>query len=693
MDTIGVVLRNRYEIIARIGTGGMSSVYLARDRMLDSLWAVKQMKNEHSEVPDAIKVEVELLSALAHPAIPRIVDRVAQGGHDYVVMDYIEGVSLGDIIREGGAADESDIVNWSKQLCDVLIYLHTRAARQPIIYCDLKPDNIMLTPSGRICLIDFGAARKPGAPDNQSAAIGTKGYAAPEQYLDGSRILDVRTDIYAFGATLFYLAFGHTPRSSPPNFLNPREISSTYSEGLGWIIQVCCQENPVERYLSFDQVLRDLCQIERLNRGCRRRMKRHLRLFIASLFVSLVAALCVFIGAEKMEINRREEYVRLLNWGKIAEQDGNRRAAAAHYHLAIGCEPDDHEAYVLLYQALLPEPTDEDFTAKTKEAIDELRKHYLDNRMSVKFQDPRLAWLIAKGCLKVNDPVYSSFALDYLAIIESSDLIIQGLPDDSEIKAYSLIASYLSDSVQKTDFALFSEALNQLEAVSASPSMRVDEQLENYFLLIRLYITYSNHLTDAWTRIDEIAEQAKTLIDEHQDSTDMAFDQIVDLYQTVASAQANRGLAAWDRDEKKKRFENSLKWFGCLDDLKVELNALSLVKKGDVLYALYELQDLDESSDFEQQSWKYELLNEAISCYEAATQTQPDSFQAHVNLTRSLIQKEEVHSRRRGDFTEVLEAFQKVEDIMNVKEGRLISIELNQYKSLKTQVERLCEED
>ena len=693
MDAIGEVLRNRYEIIARIGKGGMSSVYLARDRMLDSLWAVKQMKNEPSEISDNFNKEVELLAMLAHPAIPRIVDRVEQGGHDYVVMDFIDGVSLGEIIREKGPEDAVDIVNWSKQLCDVLIYLHTGAARRPIIYCDLKPDNIMLTPLGRIFLIDFGAARRPGAPDNLSAAIGTKGYAAPEQYLDGSRILDVRTDIYAFGATLFYLTFGHTPRSPPQDCSYSREINSTFSEGLVWIIQACCQENPGKRYLNFDQVLRDLCQIEQLNRGYRRRMKSHLYLFIVSWLVSLLAALCVFIGAERMQMTRREEHALLLNRGKIAEQGGDRRAAAAHYHLAISGEPDDHEAYMLLYQALLPDPTDENATVKTKEAIDELRKHYLDNRWSIKFQDPRLAWMIAKGCLEVNDPVYSSFAREYLLIVEESDLIAQGVLDDAEVKAYSLIAAHLSGSLLNMDFALFSEALNQLEAACGSPTMRVDEQLGNYFLLIRLYITYSNHLADVWTRIDEIAEQAKTLIDEHQDSADMKFNQIVNLYQTVASAQSSRGFAVRDRDEQRMRFEKSLKWFGYLDDLKVELNALSLFKKGNVFYALFELSDLDESSDSEHESCKFELLNEAISCYETATLTQPDYFQAQVSLTRSLLEKEEIHSPWQGDFTAALEAFQKVEEIMDDKEGRLTSIELNQYKSLKTQMERLCEGD
>ena len=179
LSAIGTVLRDRYELITELGKGGMSTVYLAKDRNLDSYWAVKQVKNSSSVDIDAFKKEVELLSSLSHSDIPRIVDRIEVNDDFFVVMDFVDGTSLGKKVLTEGPLPEDHVVEWEKMLCDVLDYLH-HAKANPIIYRDMKPDNVMLTQSGRIKLIDFGIARECRHGEKQTgASIGTRGYAAP----------------------------------------------------------------------------------------------------------------------------------------------------------------------------------------------------------------------------------------------------------------------------------------------------------------------------------------------------------------------------------------------------------------------------------------------------------------------------------------------------------------------------------
>ena len=148
----------------------------------------------------------------------KILNKIGQGGMSVVidgdgsfliVMDYIEGRHLESVIREYGAQDQADVIEWAKQLCDVLSYLHSR--KPPIIYRDMKPSNVMLRPDGKVMLIDFGTAREfKESSVADTTCLGTQGYAAPEQY-GGHGQTDARTDIYCLGATLYHLLTGHNP--------------------------------------------------------------------------------------------------------------------------------------------------------------------------------------------------------------------------------------------------------------------------------------------------------------------------------------------------------------------------------------------------------------------------------------------------------------------------------------------------
>lgn len=234
MLEIGSVLDGKYKILNKIGQGGMSVVYLAMNEKANKQWAIKEVRKDGKQDIEVVKqnliAETDILKKLSHPNLPSIIDVIDAEDSFLIVMDYIEGNSLSHAIKEGGAQPQAYVVEWAKQLCDVLGYLHSR--KPPIIYRDLKPANIMLQPNGEVCLIDFGTA-KEFMNDNveETSCLGTRGYAAPEQY-GGRGRTDARTDIYCLGATMYHLVTGRSP-AEPPYEMKPiRWWDPTLSSGL-----------------------------------------------------------------------------------------------------------------------------------------------------------------------------------------------------------------------------------------------------------------------------------------------------------------------------------------------------------------------------------------------------------------------------------------------------------------------------
>ncbi len=218
------LLNQRYRIIGLLGQGGMGAVYKAEDILGKKLIAVKEMSQselhspeEISEATEAFKREAFLLARLQHPNLPRTYDHFTAIGRLYLVMDFIEGETLEKHLEKAknGHLPVDEVLKIGINLCDVLNYLH--AQQPPIIFRDLKPGNIMLTPDGGLYLIDFGIARlfKPGQ-SSDTKALGSAGYAAPEQH--GRAQSDERTDIYSLGATLHQLLSGDDPSQTPFQF-------------------------------------------------------------------------------------------------------------------------------------------------------------------------------------------------------------------------------------------------------------------------------------------------------------------------------------------------------------------------------------------------------------------------------------------------------------------------------------------
>ncbi len=224
----GTVLQGRYEILEVLGVGGMGAVYKARDRRfegIERICAVKEIFSDLSpaalqESVNSFNREAQILATLNHPAIPKVYDYFTEGQRSYLVMEFVEGKDLETILREtSGFLPVEIVVDWALQLCDVLQYLHSHKPN-PIVFRDLKPSNIMLTPEGRIMLVDFGIARvfQSGV---RGTMVGTEGYAPPEQYRG---VMDPRSDIYSLGATLHHLLTKTDPRNEPPFSFQERPI-------------------------------------------------------------------------------------------------------------------------------------------------------------------------------------------------------------------------------------------------------------------------------------------------------------------------------------------------------------------------------------------------------------------------------------------------------------------------------------
>jgi len=237
------LFRNRYFIMSKVGAGGFGSVYKARDiQSGDRLVAIKEVSllglhpQAMLEATTAFQREVSVLSQLDHPNLPRLYEYIQTPGHWYLVMDFIAGETLEQYQSKtpNGRLLLSEALDIGMQLCLVLDYLHSQ--QPPIVFRDLKPANIMRTPTGLLYLIDFGIARyfKPGQAKD-TVALGSHGYAAPEQY--GKAQTTPRADIYSLGAVLHQLLTARDPSEAPFRFqpLRPKSHSEPGSLTTGMV--------------------------------------------------------------------------------------------------------------------------------------------------------------------------------------------------------------------------------------------------------------------------------------------------------------------------------------------------------------------------------------------------------------------------------------------------------------------------
>jgi len=267
----GEVLRGRYRISRIIGQGGMGSIYLADDlRLQGRLCALKEVEHDRSLPAELIKQareqflrEATVLARLDHPNLPKVSDFFSVDGRDYLVMDFVPGKDLRTLMIEARRKDvflsEREVLSWGNQLGDALAYLHSQ--NPPILHRDIKPSNLKLTPSGLLKLVDFGLVKILASDDVTITVVqgrGTALYTPLEQYGGDSGHTDGRSDIYAFGATLYHLLTNKPPMEAREQFLNPealippRQLNSSISQRTERVILWAMSLHPDERPQDVD---------------------------------------------------------------------------------------------------------------------------------------------------------------------------------------------------------------------------------------------------------------------------------------------------------------------------------------------------------------------------------------------------------------------------------------------------------
>lgn len=269
----------KYRIIKTLGQGGEGCVYLAQDESLSRLAAVKRLWNETGkeikEEGEQIRREAAFLRDLCHPMLPVVYELFYEKGW-YLVMEYIDGVSLHNYIRTRGPVEEEQARLWASALLDVLVYLHTKET--PVIYRDLKPDNIMVCRNGSLRLVDFGAAGfHRFGEEGEGRMAYTSGFAAPEQQGTGGgkAWADERSDIYACGKTLYYMLTGVEPGVESCTALSLSAYNPLLSTELERIVGRCIAEEPEARYQVAAEAMRDLQRRGRHRSGRKRDFVRH----------------------------------------------------------------------------------------------------------------------------------------------------------------------------------------------------------------------------------------------------------------------------------------------------------------------------------------------------------------------------------------------------------------------------------
>lgn len=261
-------LEGKYELLQEIHGGGMSRVFLARNVKLGSEWIVKYIDGHSGNLVD----EAEVLKKLNHISLPQIIDIFQNQQGTFLVERYIEGYSLEEALQLRQSIKESQICDWGTQLAQVLHYLHNLDT--PIIHCDLKPSNIMVTHDNRLVLIDFGISKRQGITEK---AIGiTYNYAAPEQFQGRAAAsaavqrfgtlppghesweIDARTDLYSAGVILYELVVG-----TLPNWKDPKKIYQYATAGLASVISKCLELSPQKRYQSAKELAEALEKLKK----------------------------------------------------------------------------------------------------------------------------------------------------------------------------------------------------------------------------------------------------------------------------------------------------------------------------------------------------------------------------------------------------------------------------------------------
>ncbi|OIJ21738.1 hypothetical protein BKP45_03300 [Anaerobacillus alkalidiazotrophicus] len=376
---IGQVFDGKYKIMKQLGEGGMGTVFLGEHVSLGTNWAIKRISKHTNDKIDLL-AEPNIMKKLNHPSLPRIFDIIEDQDFIYIVLDYVEGITLEEELEKKKKIPEKTVVKWAKEICDVLEYLHTQKPN-PIIYRDMKPSNLMITKDGSIKVIDFGIAREyKKESKSDTTYIGTRGYAAPEQY--GTAQTDARTDIYSLGVTLYHLVTGKGPNDPPYEIKPLRELDSRLSVGLEHIILKSTRQDPKERYGNVKLLLKDFENIHTFSSDYKKARRKKIAsngAFVVSLaFFSFLTV----GGVNQLQIEKIEAYEGMVEAGNELLLANQFDEAKHEFEKAIEKIPTRIDAYRDIAQTyLLQNEFDRVIEYVSKEVLPYVDSEHLDSSL------------------------------------------------------------------------------------------------------------------------------------------------------------------------------------------------------------------------------------------------------------------------------------------------------------------------
>ncbi len=305
----GTVIAGRYEVKRKIGTGGTSSVYLVCDKHIGRNLAMKVMDKRSLGAFRFARSEIESLRRVRYPLFPAIHDAFADKRHIFIISEYVKGRSLWDTVK-GGGMHKDRAMTLITYICEALAYLHE--LDKPILYLDLKPDNVIIDDEGMPHMIDFGIAGWLAA---KHVPVGTIGYSPPEQYKEDA-LMDARTDLYALGMTYYAIRHGIPPDPDPDAAVSNIRHSPILGRSEKSFLAKCIAPSMEDRYTDAREVLR---QIKHIRSNPYRIRKKTLRIVLAA-----GAVLLALFGAEKAVTYFRENKAagELIKKATVHMQDG-----------------------------------------------------------------------------------------------------------------------------------------------------------------------------------------------------------------------------------------------------------------------------------------------------------------------------------------------------------------------------------
>lgn len=349
--------------------GGFSSLFLAHKQGLDVDVVIKRVKPRFRGRLDEAS-EARIMTALRHQYLPRIYDlKIAQDGYCYTIIEYIEGCTLREYLRRSGALNQKQALKWTRQLCEAVSYMHSR--KPAIIHSDLKPENVMITPQGDVCVIDFNAALQ--SEDGGDAIGASGGFAAPEQYnfppenfppdsplrrlaqgAQGFGKVTKRTDVYSIGALAYFMLTGYEPAFWLDGVIPLERYDILLGDGFRQVIQRAMSPRPADRFSGAAEMLQALGSLHRLERRYRSWVRQSR---LAALLVSVglcAGVLCMLFGARMLRAEGREQYLLMVQEAQTLRSQQKYDDSRQLLLEAVSMQPERIEAYLelgaLLYQ-------------------------------------------------------------------------------------------------------------------------------------------------------------------------------------------------------------------------------------------------------------------------------------------------------------------------------------------------------